>query len=190
MQTHIVQGSTVFKGQLIRIKLHPHSSSGWFTQVVNSVKKKIIQINHVTKWANQPSKTVALAFLYQPIICYVRSSWLTSYFFSYRFSIAFISGHNYIFFSVCQSHFGPKPFYFSVGAHSLPLITFPHLLNPFSDLLSTGIISLVTKPSNYASLIFYFWSPGIFLVGTLSALFLIRLSFLLIFGVINKLHNQ
>lgn len=83
---------------------------------------------------------------------------------------------------VCQNHFDPKSFDFSVGAHSPPLITLPHLFNPFSGFLSTGITSSVTKPLNYASLLFYFWSPGIFLIGTPSASFLIRLSFLLIFG--------
>lgn len=83
---------------------------------------------------------------------------------------------------VCQNHFNSKSFDFSVGVHSLPLITLPHLFNAFSGFLSTGITSSVTKPSNYASLLFCFWSPGIFLIGTLSASFLIRLSFLLIFG--------
>lgn len=81
----------------------------------------------------------------------------------------------------------PGSFWFYIiwflwGAHSLPLIALPHLFNPFSGLLSTGIISSVTRPLNYASLIFYFWSPEIFLIGTLSASFLIRLSCLLIFG--------
>lgn len=36
MQTHVVQGSTVFKGQLIRIKLRPHSTE--VTALVDSLK--------------------------------------------------------------------------------------------------------------------------------------------------------
>lgn len=128
------KGFCIFKGKFMRIKLHRCSTKsycfGLFTQVVSSIKKKM-SYTSTTKLNWLINQKGLPAFLYQPIACYILSSWLILYSFSYRFSITFISGHKSIFFHVCQSHFDSKSFDFSVGAHSLPLITSPICLIHF-----------------------------------------------------------